>query len=82
MLHKALSINNLTIQMNKKKDYESPQVTVTFVELENAICAGSVDFVGPDDKQGVYINNQSYATDGDANDFSETPWEINTGDNN
>lgn len=66
--------------MKRKKDYESPQITVTFVELENAICAGSVDFVGPDDKQGVVIQNQSYATGEESlNDFSNSDaWTIDS----
>lgn len=55
----------------QKMSYESPEVTVTHVELESAICAGSVDF-GIQDKR-IEIESQGVA-DVTNNDFSDKEW--------
>lgn len=58
----------------KKEPYVSPQFTVSEVELESSICAGSVDFT-KDEK--ITISSQEFA-DGDwsnAGDWSgESNW--------
>ena len=46
--------NNVTIYyMDKKKHpYTAPQTTVSRVEIESAICGGSVDIANPNDANG------------------------------
>lgn len=61
----------------QKMAYESPEISVTKVELESPICSGSVEFAGPDNK-GITIKNQSYAEGSEANDFSKESWDIQT----
>lgn len=73
-------MNNNNDMAKKKKDYEAPEISRVSIELENAICAGSVDF--HTGTQGVTIKNQDFANDGTnadgtpVNDFSSTSWDI------
>ena len=50
--------NVTTYYMDKKKHpYTAPQTTVSRVEIESAICGGSVDIANPNTENGK-INNQ------------------------
>lgn len=52
------------------KPYESPSTKKTQVELEEGICAGSVD-IKAESPHGVNVKAQDVNSDfGDANDFS------------
>lgn len=48
--------------MKKKKNYEQPEMTVTHVELENPICAGSPD-MNATSPNGATITSQQINPD-------------------
>ena len=55
--------NVTTYYMDKKKHpYTAPQTTVSRVEIESAICGGSVDIANPNTENGK-INNQEVNDD-------------------
>lgn len=62
--------------IKNKQPYESPDITVTRVELESSICSGSVDFVGKDKQQGVTISSQQVVDMNGTNDFSNNEWKV------
>ncbi len=62
--------------IKNKQPYESPDITVTRVELESSICSGSVDFVGKDKQQGVTISSQQVVDMNGTNDFSSNEWNV------
>lgn len=47
----------------QKRTYLHPQVTVCEIELESAICGGSV--IAPVTEQAIKIESQGFATDGE-----------------
>lgn len=57
------------------KNYQSPSTAISRVQLESAICDGSVTYTGPDEK-GVQISGQEVATT-ENNDFTGQNWEVN-----
>lgn len=58
-----------------KKPYLKPEMTVAFVECESPICGGSVQYGS---YGNVSINSQNIV-DADNNDFSNTSWTVNSG---
>ena len=51
--------NVTTYYMDKKKHpYTAPQTTVSRVEIESAICGGSVDIANPNNEDYGRINQQ------------------------
>lgn len=65
----------------KKKDYVAPDIEVTQVEIESAICNGSVEF-GKDKTGAIEIDNQQFADMNGTNDFSSTEWIMPTNTEN
>lgn len=58
----------------KRKPYESPDMTEIRVELESSICSGSVEF--GDEKRTVDIVDQGVNDDLKNNDFSGQEWGV------
>lgn len=59
--------------MDKKKHpYAAPQTSVSRVEVESAICGGSVDITNPNEEYGK-INEQEF-NNNFSGDFSESEW--------
>lgn len=58
----------------KRSDYIAPFTEVTRVEVESAICSGSVQF-GDGKEKFIVINDQSFNT-GTENDFSDQAWDM------
>lgn len=59
----------------RKKDFESPDITVTQVEIESAICNGSVEF--KQEEQAATIEAQETNTDfsaGTDKTYFDTGW--------
>lgn len=54
--------------------YVAPHFSLSIVEVESPICAGSVQFGGPTDKK-ITINTQD-VVDATNNDFSGSAWEV------
>lgn len=59
--------------VTKKKDYESPDIQVTKVELESSICSGSVDIQNPDTTTGR-IQEQTINNDFNSESFNTGGW--------
>lgn len=62
--------------MKMKMTYVRPNMEELKVSLESPICAGSVDFIGDNEKRQIDIQSQEVATV-ENNDFSSNEWEIN-----
>ena len=60
--------------VKKKMPYESPDISVTRVELESSICSGSVDIANPDDSQIGQIQEQTVNTDFSSDTFNTGSW--------
>ena len=61
----------------KKRIYVAPETEVTRVEIESAICSGSVDF-GTDAEKKITISSQDFASDVTTNDFSNDAWNLSS----
>lgn len=68
------------MQKNKKQPYEALDITVTRVELENSICAGSVD-VSPSGENNAKIEAQNINQDF-GYDFADSGWDSTPNTNN
>lgn len=61
----------------KKKNYESPDMTEIRVELESSICAGSVDITATSPGGAATSSQTENTAFGVDNDFSSGSWETN-----
>lgn len=55
------------------KNYQSPSTAISRVQLESAICDGSVTYKGPE-TEGVVIQSQTINQDEASNDFTADTW--------